>query len=274
MLKTLKYIFATILVIGLVMTSAFFTLLLYLKITDQEFLIGSNPDDMRQSVAILTENNDDYNESDNVDQKKEKLESAFIDAPVVLQLPELYNGCEIATLTMMFNFYGIDKSKMDLLPELKQDPTPIEYNKDGSIRYWGNPNLGFVGDITGKKKGYGIYHTALFELLIKYIPTGIDFTGKDFDELEQQVSDGFPVLVWTTVSYTKPSEKQWMVWDSPLGPIRTTFQEHTVLLVGYDNDHVFINDPRKNQKGIKVDKKQFIESWEALGKQALSYRVD
>ncbi len=72
MLKTLKYIFATILVIGLVMTSAFFTLLLYLKITDQEFLIGSNPDDMRQSVAILTENKDDYNESDNVDQKKKK----------------------------------------------------------------------------------------------------------------------------------------------------------------------------------------------------------
>lgn len=270
--STLKYLFTTILIIGLVFTSALFTLLLYLKITEQEYLMGINSEDMQPSIEVDIEIPSVY--GDEINKKKEKAESALIDAPVVLQLPELYNGCEIATLTMMFNFYGIDKSKMELLPELKQDPTPIEYNKDGSIRYWGNPNLGFVGDITGKKKGYGIYHTALLELLIKYIPAGIDITGKEFDELEQQVSDGIPVLVWTTVSYTKPSEKQWMVWDSPLGPIRTTFQEHTVLLVGYDQDHVFINDPQKSQKGIKVEKNQFIESWEAMGKQALSYSVD
>lgn len=271
MVKTLKYMFTAIFILVLVIISGLFSLLLYLKITGQEYLMGidtggiQQSDDMDTVVPIVS--NDNIN-------VKEKTESAILDAPVVLQFPELYNGCEIAALTMMVNFYGIDKSKMDLLPELKQDLTPIEYNKDGSISYWGNPNLGFVGDITGKEKGYGIYHTALFELLIKYIPTGIDFTGKNFDELEQQISDGFPVLVWTTVSYTKPSEKQWMVWDSPLGPIRATFQEHTVILVGYDQDHVFINDPLINKKGIKVEKNQFIESWEAMGKQALSYTMN
>lgn len=271
MVKTLKYLVTAIFILVLVIVSGLFSLLLYLKITEQGYIMGMDTGGLQQSIDADIEKPSVY--SDKIE-TKEKVESAFIDAPVVLQLPELYNGCEIATLTMMFNFYGIDKSKMDLLPELKQDPTPIEYNKDRSISYWGNPNLGFVGDITGKKKGYGIYHTALFELLIKYIPTGIDFTGKDFDELERQISDGIPVLVWTTVSYTKPSEKQWMVWDSPLGPIRTTFQEHTVLLVGYDQDHVFINDPLINKKGIKVEKNQFIESWEAMGKQALSYTMN
>jgi uncharacterized protein YvpB len=51
-----------------------------------------------------------------------------------------------------------------------------------------------------------------------------------------------------------------------------TFQEHTVLLVGYDENHVYVNDPRQGIKNLKVKKDQFLSSWEALGGQALSYK--
>jgi uncharacterized protein YvpB len=196
----------------------------------------------------------------------------MLDAPVILQKPELYNGCEIATLAMLFQFYGIKKDKLELVPEMKKDTTKIRYNDNGTIRYWGNPNTGFVGDITGRQKGFGIYHAALYELLQKYIPTGLDLTGSSFDVLEQQVSDGVPVLVWTTVTFKAPSDDQWVIWDSPLGPFRTTFQEHTVLLVGYDENHVYINDPLSGKKQLRVEKEQFIASWEALGRQALTYK--
>lgn len=270
MLKVIKYIGTSVLILCLIITSGVLTLLLYFKATGNEYLAGIFTSNA-QNVAVDNEIELTDGLNDQKQIKKEKVESAHIDAPLVLQMPELYNGCEIATLTMMFNYYGIDKNKMELVPELKMDPTPIQYDKNGKILYWGNPNNGFVGDITGKRKGYGIYHTALYELLVKYIPTGVDLTGEEFEVLEQQVAEGKPVIVWTTVSYTVPAEGQWQVWDTPLGPIKATFQEHTVLLVGYDEQHVYINDPRKNKKAIQVDKERFIKSWEAMGKQALTY---
>jgi len=271
MVKFFKSLFAAILILGLVIASGFLCLLLYFKATDNEYLVGIFPSYKQQVTTSAAQDLPQESNEPKQAEKKVKSDSALIDVPVVLQYPELYNGCEVTTLTMMFNHYGIDKNKMELVPELKLDPTSIRYDRNGDIRYWGHPDQGFVGDITGNRKGYGIYHSALFELLVKYIPTGVDLTGKEFEVLESKVADGIPVIVWTTVSYSVPSKQQWQVWDSPLGPVKATFQEHTVLLVGYDQDHVYINDPRVNKKAIKVDKERFIKSWEAMGKQSLAY---
>jgi uncharacterized protein YvpB len=273
-ITTLKFVFTCLLIVGLVFISSGFTVLLYMKITGKEDVLTSSPRislpaaDVQARISV--------NDGSKKEQPKTNVRKKFamIDAPVVLQKPEFRNGCELTALTMLFQFYGIQKDKLELLPEMKKDPTKIQLNKDGTIQYWGHPNAGFVGDITGKEKGFGIYHAALFELLKKYIPTGVDLTESSFAELEQQVAEGIPVLIWTTVNFTVPSEEQWVVWDSPLGPVRTTFQEHTVLLVGYDDKHVYVNDPLSGKKQHKIEKDQFIASWEALGKQALSYMLN
>lgn len=197
--------------------------------------------------------------------------TALLDAPNIAQLPEFRNGCEIVSLTMLLQYYGIDKNKMELTEEMKKDPTERKESADGAILYWGNPNIGFVGDITGRTKGYGIYNGPLFELLEEYIPGAVNLTGKPFDEIERSVSEGRPVIVWTTVTFVKPLGDQWITWDSPQGEIRATFQEHAVLLVGYDKDHVYVNDPLSGKKQLKLEKSTFLPSWEALGKQAITY---
>jgi uncharacterized protein YvpB len=46
---------------------------------------------------------------------------------------------------------------------------------------------------------------------------------------------------------------------------------HAVVLVGFDNDHVYVNDPLTGKKSHKTEKNSFIESWVTLGQQALSY---
>jgi uncharacterized protein YvpB len=195
--------------------------------------------------------------------------SAMLTAPAIRQYPELPSGCEVTSLTMMFQYYGIAKGKMELLPELKRDKTPLKRNPDGSIAFWGNPNLGFVGEITGASKGFGIYHGALFELQKKYIPTAVDLTKQPFDKLEQQLREGIPSVVWTTINFQVP--ESWVVWDTPIGPIQTTFMEHAVLLVGFDESNVYVNDPVSGKSNVKIDKAQFLETWEAMGRQALSY---
>jgi uncharacterized protein YvpB len=259
--------------IGLTFSSGVFSLLLYSKMSGKEFWSVRNempPAPIAASLPPSTVPSLEPSVSTSA-RAREKIPKALLEAPIVRQNPELPSGCEITALTMLLQFYGVKKGKMELVPEMKKDPTEIVWNEDGTIQYWGNPNLGYVGDITGKRKGFGIYHAALFELLEKYVPTAVDLTDNSFEELEQTVSDGIPVMVWTTIQFKAPSDNQWVIWDSPLGPIRTTFQEHTVLLVGYDQDHVYVNDPLSGKKAYPIPKKQFIESWEALGKQALTY---
>jgi uncharacterized protein YvpB len=195
----------------------------------------------------------------------------MLSAPLIQQLPELRNGCEITSLAMLLQFSGVKKSKMDLAAELKRDPTPVKYGKNGQISVWGDPNQGFVGDITGKKIGYSVYHKPLLSLLKRYKKSAVDLTGGTLDDLEKKLKAGYPVVVWTTANYQAPADKLWRTWESPTGKIRATFSEHCVLLVGFDLENVYINDPLSNKKQLKVEKKIFLSGWYALGKQAISY---
>ncbi|PYI54433.1 C39 family peptidase [Paenibacillus flagellatus] len=264
-LNIVKSLFTVFLIVGLLFSSGVFSVLLYAKMTGKEFFAESPP------AVVLAEGAPD--QAGQAGQKppepvKPKPASAMLDAPVVRQLPELPAGCEIVSLTMLLNYYGIDKGKMELFGEMKKDPTPIRWEK-GAIAYWGHPNTGYVGDATGKSRGFGIYHAALFDTLKAYVPTAKDLTGSAFDAVERQIADGYPVVVWTTIDFAVP--QKWVSWDTPVGPIETTFMEHAVLLVGYDETHVFVNDPLSGKKAHKLNKDQFLATWDAMGKQALSY---
>ncbi|MBD0379295.1 C39 family peptidase [Paenibacillus sedimenti] len=261
----LKVTFGMFLVAGLVFASSVFAVLLYAKATgkEQAFFASGTVLPVKSSikpVQVIEATPKPV---------REKLKSAMIDAPVVKQLPELPAGCEITSLTMLLQFSGVNKNKIELAHEMPKDNTPVSLNTDGSIAYWGNPNTGFVGDVTRNQRGFGIYHAGLFPLLKAYIPSAIDVTGESFDMYEEQVARGIPVIVWTTIDYNIPYK--WVTWDTPIGPLQTSFAEHAVLLVGYDEDNVYLNDPLSGKKQLKVNKAQFIESWAAMGKQGLTY---
>jgi uncharacterized protein YvpB len=250
------------LIAGLLFASAVFSVLLYAKITGQAWFGEPSPVAYAETVGahqpiVLTA------------AAPPPAQSVMLDAPVVRQLPELPSGCEITSLTMLLQYFGIQKDKMELVPEMKRDRTPIQRGKDGSIAYWGNPNTGFVGDIMGANKGFGIYHAALYELEQAYIPKAVDLTNQPFTKLEQQLREGIPSVVWTTINFQVPDK--WTAWDTPIGPIQTTFMEHAVLLVGFDQQFVYVNDPLSGQANVKIDKTQFMQTWEAMGRQALSY---
>lgn len=264
--KGIQVTFGFFLILGLLFASGVFSILLYAKITGQAWFEEATPTvyadtlGARQPVVL----------TGTAPTPAAPAPSAMLDAPHIRQLPELPSGCEVTSLTMMVLYAGVLKDKMELAAEMKRDTTPLRRGKDGSIAYWGNPHTGFVGEVTGAAKGFGIYHGPLFELQQQYIPSAVDLTGQPFEQLEQQLREGIPSVVWTTIDYRVPDK--WTTWETPIGPIQTTFMEHAVLLVGFDEHHVYVNDPLSGQAKTKIDKAQFLLTWEAMGKQALSYK--
>lgn len=265
----LRVTFGFFLILGLLFASAVFSVLLYAKFTGKETVLLGQSAAMPLTAAQTIASAEAPVATPAPTPEPKPVSSAMIDAPIINQRPELPAGCEVTSLTMLLQYYGISKNKMELAKEMPKDETPYVLNKNGSVRYWGHPNTGFVGDVYRKDRGFGIYHDGLMPLLQQYIPTAIDMTDQPFEYYERQISNDIPVVVWTTIDYNVPS--RWVTWDTPIGPIKTTYMEHAVLLVGYDETHVYFNDPNYGKKNVKLDKARFIEIWEAMGKQGLSY---
>jgi uncharacterized protein YvpB len=266
--QLMKHSLSVMLIIVLVISSGIISLLIYVKLTEE----SNAPPYIAYGVKDKVFNVPDTIQSPKPTEApivKVRMTSAMLSVPIISQKPELSNGCEITSLAMMIQYYGLNKSKLDLLPDMIYDKTPVKMDSNNKIIYWGNPNLGFVGDVTGRNIGFGIYHTPLLELLKKYIPTAIDLTGKSFEALEDKIAEGIPVEVWTTIKYQESVD--WIEWDTSIGPFRTTFSEHAVLLVGYDKDNVYVNDPLSGLSQVKIIKALFIRTWELMGKQAISY---
>lgn len=194
-----------------------------------------------------------------------------MDIPLVSQLPELNNGCEVTSLTMMLNYKGVDIDKITLANEIKKDNTKLVYNKYGDIKKWGNPSNGFVGDITGKKSiGYAIDPKPLSNLIKKYYKGEyIDLTGCSISDLENILSSDRPIVVWITSNFEE--NIVWINWiDSDNNEVKATFSTHTVILTGFDDNYIYYNDPLTNKKDSKVRKEKFIKIWNMMGRKALT----
>lgn len=204
--------------------------------------------------------------------KQETLPKQFLlNVPLIRQNPELRYGCEVTSLAMMLKFAGVNTTKMELYQRIKKDTDPIKRSRTGDIVRWGNPADGFVGDMTGRTAGYAVFDQPMEVLVNHYLPgRAVNLTNKSFDVLLQHVAKGYPVVVWTTGDYRLPD--RWEAWYHGKQLIKTPLDLHAVVLVGYDQNSVFLNDPLSGRKQVKVNKQQFISSWQALQKRAISYK--
>jgi uncharacterized protein YvpB len=198
---------------------------------------------------------------------------AFIRVNSISQLPELISGCEVTSLTMLLNFAGEKINKLDVSRLIQYDSTPKVTDKFNpyEIISWGNPHKGFVGKMNGTDTGFGVYHEPIFHLLDKLLPhQAVDLTDQPFEKVLQSISNGIPVVVWTTTDFSPAAV--WEDWDSPVGKVHATFKEHAVLVVGYDANSIYVNDPLDGVAGKQVNRKSFEATWEQMGKQAVTLK--
>ena len=129
--------------------------------------------------------------------KPKSVNQVKLDVPLVNQMttPRLYNGCEVTSLTMLMNYAHINVTKNELAAKITS--VPLTYS-DGEH---GNPEYGFVGDITGNDPGLGAYHKPIYKLAKTETSQVKDLTGANFDTVIEQLEQGRPVWTITTASF-------------------------------------------------------------------------
>lgn len=201
-------------------------------------------------------------------------ESVILNVPFIQQNPELIRGCEVTSLSMLLKYMGYSNAdKMTLAEQIDKDTTPFSRDVDGKITF-GNPSVGFLGSMSDiNKPGYGANHKPIKKLLQRYIDgKAIDLTGLEFDDLYYYINKQAPIWVITNTDLKPLYESDFYTWNTPIGEIITaTNKEHSVLITGYDSNYIYINDPLYTNPNRKVDKNDFIEAWEQMGNQAITY---
>lgn len=188
--------------------------------------------------------------------------SQQLNVPIENQLPDLPNGCEVTSLSMLLNYYQIKTSKDELAQKIKHVSS---YTANGKR---GNPNEGFVGYMSQKNAGWCVYNEPLYNVAKKYTNRIQNATGSNFEQIIKLVSDGHPVLIITNLTFAPVNDMQ--TWDTEQGKVQVTPSSHACVITGYNlkKKIVYVNNPYgiKNQ-AVSWDK--LAKSYDQRGKQAL-----
>ncbi|MEN9558326.1 MAG: hypothetical protein RL141_695 [Candidatus Parcubacteria bacterium] len=180
-------------------------------------------------------------------------------------------SCEIASLRSALLALGVDIPEATLLAALPRDRTPKRMTdaKSGAFT-WGDPDVGFVGNIDGRmpSTGYGVHAGALEAVAKKYARVE-RISSNDAGAMVRAIDAGHPVVVWLAVG----ESPRVMTWKTPAGKMVTAaMYEHTSVVAGYRGsaeamESVFLVDPLTGLYEIRWD--TFV--WRAgfLGHQAL-----
>lgn len=129
----------------------------------------------------------------------------MLDVPLENQFdtPALENGCEVTSLSMLLSYYGYTTTKNQLADQLTYVPV---FNADGTH---GDPNEGFVGDITGGDWAMGVYVPPIATLAQEIVGTDYytepktDVTLKDIRKALQKEE---PVWTSVTIDFQVPTD--------------------------------------------------------------------
>ncbi len=186
------------------------------------------------------------------------------EVPMIKQNPELPTGCEITSLTMLLRFLGFDADKLVLADDYL--PKGEYRNSDYRTVFVGNPR---------SYSAYGCFAPAIVKAAKDYIKdmgesdrySVIDITGCGPDSLYSAVDKGNPVIVWATMDMKAVGKgASWTVKETGENLVWTA-NEHCLVLTGYDDKNVYVNDPLKG--AVSYERKLFEKRFGEMYNQAV-----
>jgi uncharacterized protein YvpB len=175
----------------------------------------------------------------------------ILDVPVFKQQRPL--SCESSAAAMAANFFGVPIGEQDILAALPRHE---------------NPHLGFRGNIDGTYGGtddYGVYAEPIRQVLANLGLEAQHLSGGT-DEIRQQIRQGRPVIAWVTYGMQAETPTQVQLSDGQL--VTLVPYEHTVVVVGYNRDGLWVNDPYAGTQDFYTEG-DFVRSFAYLGNMGL-----
>ncbi|WP_235617235.1 C39 family peptidase [Lysinibacillus mangiferihumi] len=193
--------------------------------------------------------------------------------PVIMQKPELPQGCEITSLTAILNYYGMDVTKLEMADTYL--PKQNIYTAGGQ-RYGPNPAVAYAGNPRDKANGMYVFAAPIVkaaEAVIADKQSNLRVTnmsGASQSDILELVEEGVPVVVWVTLDLSTPKttgNKGW-IYEGETLKRDAYINLHAVVLTGYSNKQVVVMDPLQGNVSYNVD--EFFKSYQELNMQAVA----
>lgn len=192
-----------------------------------------------------------------------------IKVPYIDQTKEWPTGCESVSAVMLLQYLGIDITVEEFV-ERHLEKGPL-FEKDGRL-YGADPRKVFVGS-PADENSMGCYAPVIRKALesvfcraAKCAPERraarpdtwetVDLSGVPADTLlREYIDNDIPVIFWASIDLKETfAGPEWIVADS--GEVfEWRSNEHCMLLVGYDEENYYFNDPWHNHGLIGYERK-------------------
>lgn len=196
-------------------------------------------------------------------------QQVLLDVPLENQFEgdRLQNGCEVTALSMVLNYYGYGVNKNQLADQLTYQPFRTDNNK------YGNPHLGFVGNIKSGRQAMGVFVEPIEALAAKIVTKEKIVTSQgdlSFDKILYQVAQGNPVWMLATVNLQVPTAADFQSWATAEGELTVTPLIHAIVVTGFDESSqtVYVNDPY-GEKNRAISYQDLASIYQQMGQQAL-----
>ncbi len=207
-------------------------------------------------------------EDDSEPTPPETSQAVLVDVPVIPQYPDYPTGCESVSTVMALRYAGEDVSIDTFVDEYL--PKSRDFYIDGGLTYGPSPYDYFIGHPTSESS-FGCMATVIEAALCNYFGSAERISRSETLSLEelcaQYIDQGTPVIVWATIAMLEVEPlTSWYLEDGSL--YTWPGNEHCMLLVGYDSDNYYFNDPYAGAL-VSYPKSLADDRFEALGRQSV-----
>jgi uncharacterized protein YvpB len=196
----------------------------------------------------------------------------IINVPYISQEDTLPTGCELISAAMVLNHYGCHVN-VDQVVARTPLSNLIESSEGGLVGE--NPTEAFIGD-PYSESGIGCYAPVVVSMMNSFLSENgtkkaVDVTGTKLETLVSSYIDhDNPVLIWATMNMEDTySAGVWTLKETG-DTFRWIGGEHCLVLVGYDENKYYFNDPYESNGLIAFDKELVNSRFITLGQQAVA----
>ena len=178
----------------------------------------------------------------------------IIQVPYIDQSVKYPTGCESVSTVMLLQYLGYDISVDEFIADYLEMKAFEE--REGQL-FGADPNLYFCGS-PYDQDSFGCYAPVICTALTKAIGKEYEIINETDtlmeDLIKKYIDKDMPVIFWACINMREPIVgPEWKLLDS--GESFTWISnEHCLLLVGYDEEGYYFNDPHENRGLIHYEK--------------------